>query len=229
MSILYIISYSNSPHTFFSLSFHSGLSGKDAFVLYGKGVRAHRQTLSHIWHLDLCSWLLNKHHPPTHTHTFAPGIWHRFQKFLCETLTTLISYWIGTVIFPLHTWENWSSCCSIRLQHTRLPCPSPSPRACSNSCPWSQWCHPIISSSVIPFSCLQSFPASGSFPMSWLFTSDGQSIGASAISPSNEYTGLISFRLYWFDLLAIQGTLMSLLQHHSSKASILWHSEVNVF
>ena len=64
------------------------------------------------------------------------------------------------------------------LQHTRLPCPSPSPRTCSNSCPLSQRCHP---SSVIPFSfCLQSFPASGSFLMSWLFTSGGQSIGASA-------------------------------------------------
>ena len=67
------------------------------------------------------------------------------------------------------------------LQHTRFPCPSPSPRACSNSCPLSQWCHPTISSSVIPFSsCLQSFPASGSFLMSRLFASGGYSIGASA-------------------------------------------------
>ena len=67
------------------------------------------------------------------------------------------------------------------LQHTRLPCPSPSPRACSNLGPLSQWCHPTISSSITPFSsCLQSFPASGSFPMSQLFTSGGQSIGASA-------------------------------------------------
>ena len=69
------------------------------------------------------------------------------------------------------------------LQHARLPCPSLSPRACSNSCPLSWWCHKTISSSVIPFSsCLQSFPASGSFPMSQLFTSGGQSIGASASS-----------------------------------------------
>ena len=68
-----------------------------------------------------------------------------------------------------------------RLQHARLRCPSPSPRACSISCPSSQWCHPTFSSSVIPFSsCLQSSPASGSFPMSQFFTSDGQSIGASA-------------------------------------------------
>ena len=67
------------------------------------------------------------------------------------------------------------------LQHARLSCPSPSPGACSNSCPSSQWCHPTISSSVTPFSsCLQSFPASGSFPMNWLLASGDQSIGASA-------------------------------------------------
>ena len=66
------------------------------------------------------------------------------------------------------------------LQHTRLPCPSPSAWVCSNSCPLSQWYHPTISSSVAPFSCPQSFPASESFPMSWLFASGGQSIGASA-------------------------------------------------
>ena len=72
------------------------------------------------------------------------------------------------------------------LQHARLPCPSPPTGACSNSCPSSQWCHPAISSSVVPFSCLQSFPASGSFPMSQLFASHGQSIGASAsVLPMN--------------------------------------------
>ena len=66
------------------------------------------------------------------------------------------------------------------LQHTRPPCPSPSPRVCPSSCPMNQWCHPTISSSVVPFSsCLQSFPVSGSFPMSRLFTSGGQSVGAS--------------------------------------------------
>ena len=67
------------------------------------------------------------------------------------------------------------------LQHARLPCPLPSPRACSNSCPSGWWCHPTVSSSTVPFSsCLQSFPASGSFLLSWLFTSGGQSIGTSA-------------------------------------------------
>ena len=96
---------------------------------------------------------------------------------------------------------------------------------CSNSCPLSRWCHPTISSSVAPFSpCPQSFPALGSFLMSQLFTSGGQSIGASvfSISPSNEYSGLISFRIDWFDLLAVQGNLKSLLQHHSSKASCIY-------
>ena len=77
------------------------------------------------------------------------------------------------------------SCLTLRphgLQHVRLPCPSPSPRACSNSCPFSRWCHPTTSSSVVPFSsCLQSFPASGSFPMSQLFQSVGASASASVL------------------------------------------------
>ena len=113
-----------------------------------------------------------------------------------------------------------------RLQHTRLPCPLPTPRAYSNSCPLSQWCHPTISSSVVPFSsCLQSFPASGSFQMSQFFASGGQNIGVSAsasVLPMNmqdwsplECTG-------WISLLS-EG-LSSLLQNHSSKASILWCS-----
>ena len=106
------------------------------------------------------------------------------------------------------------------LQHTRLPYLSPTPGAYSNSCPFSQWCHPTISSSVVPFSsCLQSFPPSGSFPRSQFFASGGQCWSFSfSISPSNEYSGLISFRIDWFDLLAVQGTLKSLLQYHSSKA-----------
>ena len=106
------------------------------------------------------------------------------------------------------------------LQDARLPCPSPAPVACSNLCPLSQWCHTTISSSGVPFSCLQSFPASGFFPMSQFFASDGQSIGVWSFSssPSKVYSGLIFFRM---DLLAVQGTLKSLLQHHSSKASTL--------
>ena len=89
------------------------------------------------------------------------------------------------------------------LQHARLPCPSLSPRVYVNSCPWSWWCHPTILSSVTPFSSYpQSFPASGSFPMSCLFASGSQNIGASASASVREYSGLISFRIDWFDLLA---------------------------
>ena len=109
------------------------------------------------------------------------------------------------------------------LQHARLPCPSPSPRAGSNSCPLNQWCHPNISSSVIPFSIFPSIRVFSHesavcirWPKYWSFSF--------SISPSNEYSGLISFGIDWFDLLAVQGTLKNLLQHHSSKASILWHS-----
>ena len=111
------------------------------------------------------------------------------------------------------------------LQHTRPPCPSPTPRVHSDSRPSSQWCHPAISSSVVPFSsCPQSLQASGSFSMSQLFAWGGQSIGVSALEsflPENTQDWLISFRMDWLDLLAIRGTLKSLLQHHSSKASIL--------
>ena len=111
------------------------------------------------------------------------------------------------------------------LQQARPPCPSPTPAVHSDSRPSSQWCHPTSSSSVVPFSSrLQSFPASGSFPVKrpvlcirwpkyWSFSF--------SIRPSNEYSGLISFRIDWFDLLAVQGTLKSRLQHHSLKASVL--------
>ena len=113
------------------------------------------------------------------------------------------------------------------LQRARPPFPSPIPGVHSNSCPSSQWCHPAISSSVVPFSsCPQSLPASESFPMRQLFNGmrwpKHWSFSLS-ISPSNEHPGLI-FRMDWLDLLAVQGTLKSLLQHHSSKASILRRS-----
>ena len=93
-------------------------------------------------------------------------------------------------------------------QHARPPCPSPTPGIHPNPCPSSRWCHPTISSSVVPFSsCPQSFPASGSFPMSQLFASGSQSVGSLSfnISPSNEHPGLNSFRMDWLDLLAVQG------------------------
>ena len=127
-------------------------------------------------------------------------------------------------------------CCSVaqagptlwfcRLQHARLPCPSPSPGVSSDSSPLSWWCHPTISSSVVPFS---SYPQSFRirvfhsesvlcirWPEYWNFSF--------SISFSNEYSGLISFRIGGFDLLVVQGTLKSLLQHQSPKASILWCS-----
>ena len=112
------------------------------------------------------------------------------------------------------------------LQHTRLPCPSPTPGTCSNSCPSSWWCHPTISSSVIPFSsCLQSSPASGSFPMSKFFASGGQSVGALTSA------SVFSMNIYdWFPLgltalISLQSKGLSrVLQHLISKASILWCS-----
>ena len=114
------------------------------------------------------------------------------------------------------------------LPHARLPCPSPTPRAYSNSCPSSQWCHPTI------ILCRPLLLLPSVFLRIWVFSNEWVlrvrwpkywSISFS-ISPSNEYSGLISFRVDWLDLLAVQGTLKSLLQHHSSKASILWHSSL---
>ena len=121
-----------------------------------------------------------------------------------------------------------------RLQHTRLPCPSLSPRVCPNSYPLSQWCHPTISYFIVnhlilcrPLLLLPLiFPSIRVFsnelalhirwPKYWSFSF--------SISPSNEYSRLISIRMDWFDLLAVQGTLKSLLEHHSLKASVLRHS-----
>ena len=109
------------------------------------------------------------------------------------------------------------------LQHARPPCPSPSPGVHSNLRPSSQWCHPVISSSAVPFSsCPQYLPASVfssestlhmRWPKYWSFSF--------SIIPSKEIPGLISFRMDWLDFLVFQGTCKSLLQHHSSKASIL--------
>ena len=111
------------------------------------------------------------------------------------------------------------------LLHTRLPCPSPTPGAYSNSCPLSWWCHPVISSSFIPFSSLlQSFPALGSFQMSQFFPSGGRSIEASASASVLPVNIQGWFPLGWTGWISLQskGPFKSLLQHHSSKASILW-------
>ena len=140
--------------------------------------------------------------------------------------------YFGVIIFywkEYHQFSSVQSLSCVRLfathesQHARPPCPSPTPRVHPNSCPSSRWCHPAISSSVIPFSfCPQSLPASGSFPMSQLLAWGGQSIGVSdstSVLPMNTqdwsslgWTGWISWQ---------SKGLSSLLQHHSSKASIL--------
>ena len=146
--------------------------------------------------------------------------WH-----FCVTLSN-----IHALLFPLYPMKQLSSVQFIRSvvsdllrphesQHARPPCPSPTPRLHSDSHPSSQWCYPAISSSVIPFSsCPQSLPAFSNestlrmrWPKYWSFSF--------SIIPSKEHPGLI-FRMDWLDLLAVQGTFKSLLQHHSSKASI---------
>ena len=114
------------------------------------------------------------------------------------------------------------------LQRARPPCLSPTPGIYPNSCPLSQWSHLTISSSVVPFSSqLQSFTASGSFQMSPFFALFGQSTGVSAsasVLPMNIQDWFPSIRMDWLDFLAVQGTLKSFLQHHSSKVLVLWHS-----
>ena len=167
--------------------------------------------------------------------TFSPGGWRRwiyglqssFQLWqsmqkLREKVKGLyfMSFWRCAYAFSSVQFSRSIVSESLQphgLQHARLPRPSPTPGAYSNSCPLSRWCHPAISSSVIPFpSCLQS---SGirvfsnesilliRWPKYWSFSF--------SISPSNEYSGLISFRIDWLDLLSVLGTLKSLLQHHS--------------
>ena len=115
------------------------------------------------------------------------------------------------------------------LQQVRFPCPSPPPRAYSNSCPSSQWCHPIISSSVIPFFfCLQSFPASGSFPMSQFFASGCQSFGVSSsasILPMN----IQDWVTLWLDLLAVQETLQSIIGEKSQVICGVWFLPWNLY
>ena len=113
------------------------------------------------------------------------------------------------------------------LQYTRLPCPSPTPRAYSNSCPL---CHVVPCSHLILYHPLLLSPSI--LPSIMVFSNDSVLCimwpkywsFSFSISPSNEYSGLISFMIDWFDLLAVQGTLKSLLQHHSSETSILQHS-----
>ena len=142
-------------------------------------------------------------------------LWGTFLLPLTQTVEWfLVGYWyfprISTVqslsrVWPFATPWTAARQASLSITNSQIH---------PNPCPWSCWCYPTISSSVVPFSsCPQSFPASGSFPMSQLFTSGGQSICFSfSISPSNEHPGLVSFRMDWLDLLEVQGTLKNLLQ-----------------
>ena len=132
------------------------------------------------------------------------------------TLGRLVASCLSSVQFSRSVMSNsWQP---HGLQHTRLPCPSPSPRVCPSSCPLShdtiEPSHPLLPSSPPALSLSNESALCIRWPQYWSFS----------ISPSNEYAGLISFRINWLDLLAVQGPLKSLLQHHSLKASILWHS-----
>ena len=134
----------------------------------------------------------------------------------------------------LRSSDQYQSSCSVMsdslwhhgLQHARPPCPSPTPGVYSNSCPLSWWCHPTISSChlllLLPsiFPSIRVFSDESALCIRW---SKYWSFSFNT-SPSNEHSGLISFRMDWLDLHAVQGTLKSLVQHHSSKASILLHS-----
>ena len=146
-------------------------------------------------------------HTHTHTHTHL-------------VITRFYSVQFSRSVVSDSLWPHES-------QHIRPPCPSPTPGVHSDSRPSSQWCHPAISSSVVPLLLLSPIPPSirvfsnestlrMRWPQYWSFSF--------SIIPSQEHPGLISFRMDWLDLLAVQGTLKSLLQHHSSKAAILWRS-----
>ena len=127
----------------------------------------------------------------------------KFYCFLWDIFGCISSIQFSRSIMSDSLWPH-------ALQHTRLPCPSPNPRACSNSCPLSWWCHPTISSSVVPFSShLQSLPASGSFPMSQFFTSSGQSIGVSASASVLPMNIQDWFPLGWTGWISLQSKRLS--------------------
>ena len=131
-------------------------------------------------------------------------------------VSNLVSGSIWVQNYPLHV-EVQFSCSFVSdslwpygVQHARPPCPSPTPEPCSNSCPSSRWYHPNISSSVVPFSSrLQSFPASGSFPMSWFFASGGQSIGVSASASVLPMNTQDWFPLGWTGWISLQSKGLS--------------------
>ena len=143
----------------------------------------------------------------THFWSFDPALELSWHLWVCH-LACWLRIKVQLKLTCLPSWTQFS--CSVMadslrpygLQHARPLCPSPTPRAYSNSRPWHRWCHPTISSSIVPFSsCLQSFPASGSFPVSQFFTSGGQSIVVSAsasVLPMNIWTDFLQDRLVGF-------------------------------
>ena len=144
--------------------------------------------------------------------------WRLAPRLQLQTLKVIFQFSCSVVSYSLEPHG---------LQHTKLPCPSATLGAYTNSCPSGRWCHPTIPSSVdhlllLPsiFPTIRIFSNESFLPIKWpKFWSFSFSI-----SPPNEYSGQISFRIDWLDLLAVQRTFKSLLQHHSSKASILWCS-----
>ena len=153
------------------------MKGKTEIIKTVKGSFKHVIKLF-CYSLYLIALFLDSKHTYMHTHiyTYIDTYIHIYIYIYTDVLVVVFIHQVMSDSLQLHG-----------LQHTRLPYPSPSPSVCSNSCPLSWWCHPTISSSVAPFSCYpQSFPASGSFLMSRLFTSGGQYVGASAsVLPMN--------------------------------------------
>ena len=146
--------------------------------------------------------------------------WECFEMFSSSSFF-LPPFFLYIVLYCSVAKLHFDSLWPCGLEHARLSCPSLFSGVCSNSCPLNWWCHPTSSSFVAPFFWPQSFPASESvlcirWPKYWSFSF--------SISLSNEYSGLISLRIGWFHLLAVQETLRNLLQHHNLKVSIFWHS-----
>ena len=170
-------------------------------------------------YLTLFSWQLLKYELPLSLddESKLPRLSHTpilSSRLPCPSLTPSVQFSHSVLYNSL--WPHG-------LQYARFPCPSPTPRAYSNLCPLSPWCHPTIWSSVAPFSsCPQSCPASGYFPMNQLFTT---LVKASVLRLQHHSFQRIFkidfFKIDWFDLLAVQETLKNLLQHHSLKASVL--------
>ena len=159
---------------------------------------------------------------------FAGSLWCSLAYRCITPISDLTFTWLSLCVSSVQFSRSIvsESLWSHGLQQTGLPCSSLSPGVCSNSCPLSQWCHPTISSCrplhLLPstFHSIKIFSNESvlriRWPKFWSFTF--------SISSSNEYSGMISFRIDWLDLLAVQGTLKSPLQPHNSKASIFWHS-----